>query len=96
MATELKVSDLELACYADMAEKWEKIDEAMLDYLEILQDITENAIKAGEVHKAVDLLYFYTKKYFAKIEGIGGSASSETIAFLEKIENVDLNLYKGV
>ena len=96
MATELNVSDLELACYADMAEKWDEIDEVMLDYLEVLKDIMDNAIKSGEVHGAVDLLHFYAKEHYDKISGLGSSASSKTVSFLKKIEEVDLDLYKGV
>lgn len=95
MATELKVSDLELACYAVMAEKWDEIDEVMLDYLEILKDTMDNAVKSGEVHEALDLLYYYAKKHYDRISGLGGKASSKTTSFLKKIEDVDLNLYKG-
>ena len=75
MAEELKVCDLELACYSDFVGQWEDLDSVINDYLIILADIRDNAIKSGEVHESVDLLHWYVKSTFDKIKGTGSSAA---------------------
>ncbi len=96
MASELKVCDLELACYSDLIGQWDKIDSVMDDYLKVLVDIRDNAIKSGEVHESVDLLHWYAKSTYEKMKGLGKMASSFADKFLKKIEDTDLNLYNGV
>ena len=95
MAEELKVCDLELACYSDYVGQWEDLDSIINDYLIILADIRDNAIKSGEVHESVNLLHWYVKSTFDKIKGTGSSAASQIDSFLNKIESTDLNLYNG-
>ena len=96
MASELKVCDLELACYSDLVSQWEKIDSIMDDFLIVLVDIRDNAIKSGEVHESVDLLHWYSKSTYEKLKGLGKTVSSSVDSFLKKIEDTDLNLYNGV
>ena len=96
MSKELKVCDLELACYSDFVGHWEELDSVMNDFLIILADIRDNAIKSGEIHEAVDNLHWYVKSTFEKIKGTGSSAASQIESFLKKIEDIDLNLYNGV
>ena len=94
MATELKVCDLELACYAEVMEKWAEIDSVMADYLKILANIKEKAIKSGEIHEAIDRLHWYAEWTYENMQGSGNTGAKLTEKFLKKIDDTDLNLYR--
>lgn len=96
MATDLKVSDLQLACLAAMCEEWESIDAVMEEYLTIVKCIAQEAIKDGAVHEAVERLAQNAESIYNRVKGTGNAAAKQAMSFLSTIESIDLKLYDEV
>ncbi len=95
MAGELKVSDRYLSVKAKKIEEWDYLDEKFLEYVDYIGLLKDTAIKSGAVHDVLEILYDRANSIRNKITGLGGSAVGHINSFLNEIEEVDLEIYRG-
>lgn len=95
MAVELKVSDRYLSVKAKKIEEWDYLDEKFLEYVDYISFLKDVAIKSGSVHNVLEILYDRATSIRDRITGLGGSAVGCINSFLDDIEEVDLEIYRG-
>ena len=92
----VKVCDVEIQQLAQIADMWAEIDSVFERYLMILKNVKEHAVKCGEIHDAIVSLYDFAETYYKYANGLGKNVSKDALEFLDKIEDIDLDLYNAV
>lgn len=95
MRDDLKVNDREILYIAAYIEQCNYLDDVLKQYTVILGDILKRGICSGEIHDSLEKLHFYSSDILKCIEGSGEKGADEAKKFIKKIEEVDLELYKG-
>ena len=68
-------------------------DEIFEEYIEILEEITEEAVIAGETHDAIVLLKDKAKEIFKATKDIDKDIKACSNDFHQRIDDIDLHLY---
>lgn len=71
----------------------EELDELVVEYISILQELKSKAIVKGDVSKALSTYISYVKKMKDKIGNISDSAKTQIDSFLERIDAEDKYLF---
>lgn len=67
-------------------------DEILSEYMTILKNVQESAIRDGEVHKVIEKLYEYVEEIYKCSKDQGEPIKDTTKAFIERIDEIDLEL----
>ncbi|MCR5144632.1 MAG: hypothetical protein K6B67_04920 [Lachnospiraceae bacterium] len=70
-----------------------KIEEYLSEYITILENISKNAVKKGDVNIAIDAYITYAKKLKGQINNMSNAASNQISNFLKKVDEVDQYLF---
>lgn len=91
----VKVFDTEIEQLAQIAEKWDDIDDVLEKYIAILAEIKDTAVTSGDNNIVVGKLYDISNNFYTKSAGLGTEVAKNARSFLSRIEEIDLNLYNG-
>lgn len=92
----VKVCDLELEKLADVARCWDDLNSVLAKYVQTIKSVSEETIKEGHIHDALNNLYFYAKDIQKYANGLGASAAGVSSKLVSIAEKVDLDLYNEV
>lgn len=69
------------------------LDECVKQYITILQGIRKDAIKGGDVARALDVYISYAKKLENQIGKISANAQQQANNFIKAVDNADQYLF---
>ena len=96
MSESVKICDTELERLIAISNCWDEIENVLGRYVNILEKVSSEAIKAGHINMSINNLLQYSKRLYNCSVGWGTTASGNAQALLSKVEDLDLDLYKEV
>lgn len=92
----VKVCDVELRKLADLAECWDEVSGVLGKYVAIMEKVQKDAVKKGEIHTALENLYYFSERFYNFSLGHGAVVAGKARGLANKIEEIDINLYNEV
>ena len=91
----VKVCDRELEKLAELAACWDDINTVLGKFISVLKTVHLEAVKDGDIHVALENLYYFTERFHKNATNLGSKASGAANKLVSKIEDIDLNIYNG-